>query len=80
MVELEEREATSGDYGFLMFLTMINVLNMVDRQLIASMANFIKPALNLTNTQFGLLTGLVFIFFYASYHFLQTAPFFRVAF
>ena len=65
MVELKEREATSGDYGFLMFLTMINVLNMVDRQLIASMANFIKPALNLTNTQFGLLTGLVFIFFYA---------------
>ena len=62
---LEEKDATRGDYGFLMFLTAINVLNVVDRQLIASMANFIKPALSLTNTQFGLLTGLIFIFFYA---------------
>ena len=44
---------------------MINVLNVVDRQLIASMANWIKPELNLTNTQFGLLTGLIFILFYA---------------
>jgi MFS family permease len=44
---------------------MINVLNVIDRQLIASMANWIKPELNLTNTQFGLLTGLIFIIFYA---------------
>ena len=44
---------------------MINVLNVVDRQLIASLPNWIKPELNLTNTQFGLLTGLIFIFFYA---------------
>lgn len=28
------------------------------------MANWIKPDLNLTNTQFGLLTGLIFIIFY----------------
>ena len=61
----EERNAQVGDYGFLAFLTVINVLNVVDRQLIASMANWIKPALNLTNTEFGLLTGLVFLFFYA---------------
>lgn len=61
----EEREATVRDYGFLLFLTMINVLNVVDRQLIASMANWIKPELNLTNTQFGLLTGLIFIVFYS---------------
>lgn len=61
----EEGEATAGDYGFLLFLTMINVLNVVDRQLIASLANWIKPELNLTNTQFGLLTGLIFILFYA---------------
>ena len=61
----EERDAKVGDYGFLIFLTMINVLNVVDRQLIASMANWIKPELNLTNTQFGLLTGLIFIRFYA---------------
>lgn len=61
----QERDATVGDYGFLVFLTMINVLNVVDRQLLASMANWIKPELNLTNTQFGLLTGLIFIVFYA---------------
>ena len=61
----EDRDARIGDYGFLVFLTTINVLNVVDRQLIASMANWIKPELNLTNTQFGLLTGLIFILFYA---------------
>jgi MFS transporter, Spinster family, sphingosine-1-phosphate transporter len=61
----EEKNAKFSDYGFLFFLTMINVLNVVDRQLIASMANWIKPELNLTNTQFGLLTGLIFILFYA---------------
>ncbi len=61
----EEKNASVRDYGFLFFLTMINVLNIVDRQLISSMANWIKPDLNLTNTQFGLLTGLIFIFFYA---------------
>lgn len=61
----EARDATVGDYGFLLFLTVINVLNVLDRQLIASLANWIKPELNLTNTQFGLLTGLIFILFYA---------------
>jgi MFS family permease len=52
-------------YAFLGFLTLLNVMNFVDRQLLASFANFIVPDLQLTNTQFGLLTGLVFIFFYS---------------
>ncbi len=52
-------------YAFLTFLTLLNVMNFVDRQLLASFANFIVPDLGLTDTQFGLLTGLVFIFFYA---------------
>lgn len=34
----QQKDARIGNYGFLMFLTMINVLNVVDRQLIASMA------------------------------------------
>ena len=55
----------SGGLGFLVFLTFLNVLNFVDRQLLASFANWIVPELGLTNTQFGLLTGLVFIFFYS---------------
>ena len=58
-------EASTRSYMFLSFLTLLNVLNFVDRQLLASFANFIVPDLNLTNTEFGLLTGLVFIMFYA---------------
>ncbi|MFN3514436.1 MAG: spinster family MFS transporter [Phenylobacterium sp.] len=54
-----------GDYGLLALLTLMNVLNFVDRQLLASFANFIVPDLGLSNTEFGLLTGLVFIVFYA---------------
>ncbi len=52
-------------YGFLAFLTLLNVMNFVDRQLLASFANFIVPELELTNTQFGLLTGFFFIVFYS---------------
>ena len=40
-------------------------MNFVDRQLLASFANFIIPDLGLTNTQFGLLTGFGFLFFYS---------------
>ena len=61
----EEQGASAGDYGFLMFLTLLNVMNFVDRQLLASFANWIVPDLGLTNTEFGLLTGLIFIFFYS---------------
>lgn len=56
---------TDAGYGLLVLLTMMNVLNFVDRQLLASFANYIVPDLGLTNTEFGLLTGLVFIVFYA---------------
>ncbi len=48
-----------------MFLTLLNVMNFVDRQLPASFANFIIPDLGLTNTQFGLITGFNFLLFYA---------------
>lgn len=51
---------------FLAFLTFVNVMNFVDRQLLASFANFIIPDLGLTNTQFGLLTGFAFILFYST--------------
>ena len=58
-------EPIAKDYLFLSFLTLLNVMNFVDRQLLASFANWIVPDLGLTNTQFGLLTGLIFIFFYS---------------
>ena len=41
----------------LALLTFINILNFVDRQLIASFANDIKPDLDLSNFQYSLLTG-----------------------
>ncbi|MGH0031618.1 MAG: spinster family MFS transporter [Myxococcota bacterium] len=62
----EEPAVGAGQYLFLAFLTLLNVMNFVDRQLLASFANFIVPDLGLTNTQFGLLTGFAFIVFYAS--------------
>jgi MFS family permease len=52
-------------YGFLAFMTLLNVMNFVDRQLLASFAAFIVPDLGLTNTEFGLLTGFAFIVFYS---------------
>ena len=60
-----EESVATRHYVFLGFLTLLNVMNFVDRQLLASFANFVKPDLNLSNTEFGLLTGLVFLFFYS---------------
>ena len=39
--------------SFLLFVTILNVINFVDRQFLASFANFIIPDLQLTNTEFG---------------------------
>jgi MFS transporter, Spinster family, sphingosine-1-phosphate transporter len=64
MNDQEERVALRH-YGFLAFLALLNVMNFVDRQLLASFANFIVPDLGLSNSQFGLLTGFAFIVFYA---------------
>ena len=55
-----------GSMSFLAFLTLLNVMNFIDRGLLGSFANFIVPDLGLTNTEFGLLTGLVFLFFYST--------------
>ena len=60
MNDQEERVALRH-YGFLAFLALLNVMNFVDRQLLASFANFIVPDLGLSNAQFGLLTGFAFI-------------------
>jgi MFS family permease len=65
-LQTSDDETVRGrDIGFLMFLTLLNVMNFVDRQLLGSFANWIVPDLALTNTQFALLTGLVFIVFYS---------------
>ena len=50
----------------LAFLTLLNVFNFVDRQLIQSLAVLIKKDLGLSNTQIALLAGIVFSLFYTS--------------
>ena len=63
---IDKKEKTeSKHYIFLVFLILLNVMNFVDRQLLASFANFIIPDLSLSNTQFGFLTGFGFLFFYS---------------
>ena len=61
----ESEQIKSSDIAFLLFLSLLNVINFIDRQLLVSFANWIKPELNLSNFEFGLLAGLVFILFYA---------------
>jgi MFS family permease len=51
-------------YGFLAFLTALNALNFLDRNLIITFANDIKADLHLSNGQYGLLSGLMFTLLY----------------
>ena len=65
MIILSQYPISMNPYRLLFFLTILNLLNITDRQLIASFANYIVPELELTGWQFGLLTSLAFIFFYS---------------
>ena len=65
MIILSQYSISMNPYRLLFFLTVLNLLNITDRQLIASFANYIVPELELTGWQFGLLTSLAFIFFYS---------------
>lgn len=58
-------QVTLNRYWLLALLSFLNMINFIDRQLLSSFANFIVPDLGLTNSQFGLLTGIVFLAFYA---------------
>ena len=60
-----QNRATRNDYLLLVLLLGLGAINLIDRNLIVSLSNFIVPDLGLSNTQFGLLTGFVFIAFYA---------------
>ena len=51
-------------WGLLLFLTLLNILNFVDRMLIASLAPLLIQDLGLSRTQIGLLAGFGFVFFY----------------
>ena len=48
----------------LVLLTLVYGFNFIDRQIVGILAPFIQEDLGLTNTQIGLLTGLLFAFFY----------------
>ena len=61
----DQLKASPKAMGLLLFLTVLNILNMVDRTLIASFGPQIIADLNLTDSQFGALTGFIFVFFYA---------------
>ncbi len=52
-------------HATLSFLVLLNVLNMVDRNLLSAFAPQISADLQLSDTQFGLLTGLLFVTFYS---------------
>lgn len=58
-----ERVSRSA-WGLLFFLTALNVLNFVDRMLIASLAPLLIADLGLSRAQIGLLAGFGFVFFY----------------
>jgi MFS transporter, Spinster family, sphingosine-1-phosphate transporter len=51
-------------WALLLFLTALNILNFVDRMLIASLAPLLIKDLSLSRAQIGLLTGFGFVFFY----------------
>lgn len=61
----EHESVRAADIGFLLLLTLLNVISYIDRQMIASFANWIVPELGLSNFEFGLVTGIAFLFFYA---------------
>ena len=62
---MEKVKSAKGPKGILLFLLVLNILNMVDRTLIVSFGTSIISDLNLSDSQFGLLTGPVFVFFYS---------------
>lgn len=46
--ESVEDLTTISHYGLLLFLTLLNIINFIDRQLLTSFANFIVPDLGLS--------------------------------
>ena len=62
---LEQPQASPKARGILLFLLLLNILNMVDRTLITSFGTAIITDLGLSDSQFGLLTGPIFVFFYS---------------
>jgi MFS family permease len=60
-----DERVSRAAWGLLLFLTLLNVLNFVDRWLISSLAPLLIADLGLSRTQIGLLAGFGFVFFYS---------------
>ena len=56
--EVDAAPVTRAAWGLLFFLTSLNILNFVDRMLIASLAPLLIADLGLTRAQIGLLAGI----------------------
>lgn len=63
-IEAADEPVSRSAWGLLLFLTALNILNFVDRMLIASLAPLLIADLHLSRAQIGLLTGFGFVFFY----------------
>lgn len=63
-MQTDQRRGLSSGAGILSALLLVNVVNFIDRQLPAILAEHIKRDLHLTDTQLGLLTGLAFALVY----------------
>ncbi len=64
MTDRNPPAAPRAAWGLLAFLTLLNVLNFIDRMLIAALAPLLIADLGLTRAQIGLLVGFGFVFFY----------------
>lgn len=62
--EADAEHVPASAWGLLAFLTALNILNFVDRMLIASLAPLLMKDLSLSRAQIGLLAGFGFVFFY----------------
>ncbi len=61
-----KKSGTENSPGLVLgFLMLLNTLNMVDRNLLASFGPQVVTDLNLSDSEFGLLTGIIFVFFYS---------------
>lgn len=62
--DVPEDKVSRSAWALLFFLTALNILNFVDRMIIASVAPLLIQDLHLSRAQIGLLTGFGFVFFY----------------
>jgi cellulose synthase/poly-beta-1,6-N-acetylglucosamine synthase-like glycosyltransferase len=71
---MEQLKPATRATAIIVFLLVLNILNMVDRNLITSFGSVIIADLELSDSQFGLLTGFIFVFFLFRYGSIYGCP------